>query len=605
MISTAGREINGFDHFLNAFMSIQFTFGDIGYHGERFSNDFWIDVNEDEKGWKGASPLLVSFLVPTWILLLQQERIMVAIGLHPTKSDMSILAGRGKLIGVFYKTSLNDMENVFVTKDRPNMPGFEIACSHTKLSFTKPVDAEPTRTTMIAVVDHEAETPSLAFTGHIDILADDLKMSLTFGQQVEFKSVSPCSYMLKIGTEKVLILTFPAPVTGPGSKTRVARKSFYVEFVAPAAQCWKSSRKIMYPMSLNSKGQPVLWSMPMVNLGKTPSTPIERRHWIYYMPFLAWSDREAQFGLNLAKTPGPLPMDLRYRFKNTLLMMFKCLTVGHDTPRQDYVIGLKTVDRAGIPSFQLVFFLNTFVLDEPNQSVILDASLLLMTDDIAEKHRSLLNELEKINLPWIDVYDEEMALWKRCLPAFVERCRTWKHLPSCEYLVESKVPRSFGLGQSPLCSCGNGKSKPAIFFPNLAIYKPLQKLLVRVAISPSFPIPVVDDDCTEEAPEGDKCRVCGKRKSKNDDSIFMCGKCGKVQYCSRICQLGDWNDHKRWCKMYRTSEDEKDEKKANGAVKVEQVEDNDKKDNKESTKLTKQENVKSREQNGVDEQNEG
>ncbi len=41
------------------------------------------------------------------------------------------------------------------------------------------------------------------------------------------------------------------------------------------------------------------------------------------------------------------------------------------------------------------------------------------------------------------------------------------------------------------------------------------------------------------------CRVCGK--GAQGEKLRCCGKCKKVYYCCRDCQLADWPSHKSDC----------------------------------------------------------
>eukprot|EP01122_Echinamoeba_exundans_P014346 TRINITY_DN6468_c0_g2_i1.p1 TRINITY_DN6468_c0_g2~~TRINITY_DN6468_c0_g2_i1.p1 ORF type:complete len:130 (-),score=9.71 TRINITY_DN6468_c0_g2_i1:687-1076(-) len=43
-------------------------------------------------------------------------------------------------------------------------------------------------------------------------------------------------------------------------------------------------------------------------------------------------------------------------------------------------------------------------------------------------------------------------------------------------------------------------------------------------------------------PGGDRCETCG---TAND--LKSCGRCLKVDYCSRECQMKDWKRHKTSC----------------------------------------------------------
>lgn len=44
----------------------------------------------------------------------------------------------------------------------------------------------------------------------------------------------------------------------------------------------------------------------------------------------------------------------------------------------------------------------------------------------------------------------------------------------------------------------------------------------------------------------DKCNVCGVPRS-SENQLKCCGKCKRVYYCSRQCQLRHWPEHKHMC----------------------------------------------------------
>ncbi|KAH7012577.1 uncharacterized protein B0I36DRAFT_399226 [Microdochium trichocladiopsis] len=73
-----------------------------------------------------------------------------------------------------------------------------------------------------------------------------------------------------LGKAVPLKLDFPIPVAESGCKIRIARKSSYVELVAPMdTDAWKSSPALLYPVLLNGHS-PTAWNMPYLNLHNLP-----------------------------------------------------------------------------------------------------------------------------------------------------------------------------------------------------------------------------------------------------------------------------------------------------------------------------------------------
>jgi hypothetical protein len=68
----------------NIFSGIQTAFGTISTIGKLHTNDFKIQVAEDDLRWQGESPLVVSFKTPSWFLLLEPQTAIIAFGLQST-----------------------------------------------------------------------------------------------------------------------------------------------------------------------------------------------------------------------------------------------------------------------------------------------------------------------------------------------------------------------------------------------------------------------------------------------------------------------------------------------------------------------------------------
>ncbi|KAK5731415.1 hypothetical protein LTR15_001355 [Elasticomyces elasticus] len=47
----------------------------------------------------------------------------------------------------------------------------------------------------------------------------------------------------------------------------------------------------------------------------------------------------------------------------------------------------------------------------------------------------------------------------------------------------------------------------------------------------------------------DECGKCGQSEKNNGTKLLVCGKCKAMQYCSKECQRGHWQAHKRYCKV--------------------------------------------------------
>ena len=138
----------------NIFASLQLAFGEISSSGSRHDDGFRVTVTEDVHGWKGHSPLIVSFLVPSCIVMQEPRTATVALAIQST--PQSVLTFRN-LLGLemnIYKTTLENEDHVYVTKFRPNLLGHASVCNFKYLDHVaNKLTNEEVATTVQANVD--------------------------------------------------------------------------------------------------------------------------------------------------------------------------------------------------------------------------------------------------------------------------------------------------------------------------------------------------------------------------------------------------------------------------------------------------------------------
>jgi hypothetical protein len=132
----------------------------------------------------------------------------------------------------------------------------------------------------------------------------------------------------------------------------------------------------------------------------------------------------------------------------------------------------------------------------------------------------------------IGLDEDGLRLWKKCLPALAERCRTWTHNPkTCEYAKHgATVPLSLKHREAALCFCGLGK------FPNDYLDIPNwetvgKKYSTRLAISRVFSAPFVE--------EGVDPKIMTMLKEIEGAASEQKGTDGKGRECRRCCKQDD------------------------------------------------------------------
>lgn len=102
----------------NIFSVVQVSFGNLSTTGTRNTDSFQVTIIEDELRWRGSSALIVSFLVPTWTLLLEPEAAMIAVGIQSTPTAAQTLLGMlGTEMKIFETTLVIGIDDEFDIED--------------------------------------------------------------------------------------------------------------------------------------------------------------------------------------------------------------------------------------------------------------------------------------------------------------------------------------------------------------------------------------------------------------------------------------------------------------------------------------------------------
>lgn len=528
----------------NAFQNYQSFFGCI--RADYRANPPSITIDEDIKGLQGSSPVVFTFYVPTWVLGVESLSLKVTIAVRPSPFVV------GKLLPILgikleiFSANITDRNYVHVTRERPGNLG-EVQKIR-KTSFTQ----RPQPISSIASLGSDAIKLHLdsdgkklvTLTNRATVVDAAAKVALTNNATVSVHQISSHAMRVTFGKHRYVI-PYPFPVDSTNSKTRIARKSHYVE-----VELRISNPTQKFGMSLNPfpiikhTGLLHLWNIHYIHLDQLPTLDLSREKRLDFVPphvGMAYSDRERR--LRETSMRGRLEesnADAMTNVKETIHTLF--VTICKQKSR---VFGLADPDNGG--TYTLIF-VNDMRLDLAANAVVVDAVVLPLTENIVEDLHIHIGNLHAAGIVTIKTFQDEVRVWKHLLPAFTERCRKWKHTLNCKYLTKG-VPVSEEMEQSPLCECGSGKDLgPFIKNKEWKVFAPHS---TRIAISPLFAVPFIDTigkSWLEDAKEKADVNACAKCDGPGKPKLLLCGACQKTKYCSAECQKEDWKSHKKQCK---------------------------------------------------------
>lgn len=579
------------------FSDVHVVFGTIEAEDERGTPEFAVIVTEDELSWSGEADIIATFPVPSRAVQMSPSNTNVGLCLRDTAQNMesSSRSGLGPNLSI-WETCMMDGDCVYITNNAPGQDGYPI---YNSLGQPHAQQSDDKECTSHFTVDLDESGNISSITGHLDVLSHTGKTLLAEKATVEVEKNSPFIFEISIGDREALYqLHFPVPVVKHGSKTRVARKSSYVEIIAPLADFATaqalddfiilntlSETSVGPPASQIRQSIPITLNIPHLSLDALPildASKIEGLKFLTTLVSLTFSTRErAKREQLMSSNPSGLTPSPRMNFKESIFTMFM-LASGHASGLQRGQTGLLAIEHPGRGGIHMLLFISALRLDPVHATVVLDAAVIPFTKEIIDSGdlESFLLILHSLEMGTIIVDDDELVLWKKALPALAERCRTWTHASDCEYAAgaHTTVPLSTEPGRRVLCRCGEGKL-PDGFITLPEWDTAARRYATRVAISPLFATPLVEDVFDPGAARTLVTSVMGKGRGKDEEApARCCGACGKVEgeaetgggaeglrlrrcarcraawYCSAECQRADWGKHQGECEETRKLE---------------------------------------------------
>ncbi|KAI4100501.1 MAG: hypothetical protein L6R37_005452 [Teloschistes peruensis] len=496
-----------------------------------------LSVEESDQGWQGSADLVVVCPVPAWGLLTgPRQGLTVQLVINTSPDNIARFTSHFGLQLIIFETSL---ENVGLYRNAPylrieqsgttNQPSPRALCAdrYAELIASSTFDAQHSLKRL------QIRKTFTKGSGESNALAS--------GATVAAIPVNSFTVDLKVGDATSQCLTFPFPVQTQNLKTRIARKSSWVEVEAAlynAAQ--EDAFDNWTRVCSGTTGPTYAEYLPRSRLDIQPRIPLTKTgsEWLNILMGGTTSSRDADV------ERGNLVSNAKRDLKQSLGNIFLAFAGLHFRSEGRPV---RTFQLCREESCHTIIFVSDMRHDLDLGSVVLDAWVLPLTIPRVQKLSNALAGLMEIKPLGINVSDSESILWKRLLPALAERCRTWNHTPQCEYHQKGIIPLSTEEAQNPLCGCGEGKV-PSDFAKSVKEWKPFAKYVTRIAIAPVFPVPYVEslsisDEKAARLTLEPSCDNCGKASKE----LKACGGCGKVRYCGKDCQKAGWKEHKRVC----------------------------------------------------------
>ncbi|KAI1821154.1 hypothetical protein F4861DRAFT_482569 [Xylaria intraflava] len=550
------------------FSSAQIVFGTVERQGSSHDEPATLNIKSDLKGWQGDSAMNVSFYVPTNVLFLDPDHTQIGLGVQQSISNAEIFQHLGEHTMVF-GTPLSNDSNVILSKFLPGTIGYPITCGRLDIGQTEDLHETVHSSAGIKTSLALDRDRVLSLCCHVDFVDEEINKLLTDKAPIILRQSLPTVIEIVFGKDTLVYpVTFPVPVSKETAKTRIARKSSYIEIIAPFAESTASTALefSLFPIALRPDAIPVIINGDYVNLESLPILSVEasdkrNNQWMTTLTSNQFSLREREIRnrneeLDQSEDRWLQRIDksLRVNLKDSIFTMFM-LSAG----LQGGQTGLFSLSHPTEGNCVLIF-VRTIRLHAAAASIVADAACLPLTRELLQSNvlDTFLLVLRELQICSITVDDEELALWKMVLPFMVERCRTWVHKPSCEYKQPgATIPLSMRKGDAFMCSCGNGVLPEN--YMSLPEWDEASKHMVRLAISPIFVPPILEstidpamsfpsvEDLGMGGLQLEKCWVCNATEASSGKKLLKCSRCREALYCSAECQKRDWRTHRMEC----------------------------------------------------------
>jgi hypothetical protein len=177
------------------------------------------DTQGGAAGLRESQSLIVSFLMPSWLLTMPGTTVALAFGAS-VSSSMKLMRRLGMHQELF-SASVTDKKHVHILPRRPNVQK-ELE------SFVLPLHPTTKTSAITYMAQMDASCQAIrTITARVD-LATKYANALSQDLDISSQHLSPCSVRLDVAGEPTTVI-FLYPIKGEDRKLRIARKSRYIE----------------------------------------------------------------------------------------------------------------------------------------------------------------------------------------------------------------------------------------------------------------------------------------------------------------------------------------------------------------------------------------
>lgn len=483
---------------LTVFDDVHLVFGRVTTSGDMMSGDADVKIQQDELGWSGTAPLVATFLVPTALLLKEPVSGLVGLGISMTAPDGGLFATTMDQSYVVYETILSNTARVFLSKHMPGTSAHKIMGGGVRQLHDKLANlAGQGPVTLSAGLPSDKQQGIVSLTARVQVSAEGQRLLLQDRTMKLSQDVHSTICVTFAKGQLTLPCRYPLPVVKDGMKVQLDRGCNYVDVTVHLANPGQFAVYRPLYTGITSDGLPMALSISHINLDHLPIIGLTNRRlpWLKTLASLQFSVRERR-----RRQPKTDSLEVYLKESISRMCMASSVSSVHTSGKTGEFQFCHWDPLTG--AVQMLILVSAVRLDGDAASVVLDAAVIPLTWQMMEckamiQFVDMVSSRVSSRVPSpARIGDVELKLWKSLIPSMVERCRTWNHLPTCEYTKKgATVPLSLRYQEQWLCSCGNGQ------FPDNYLALPgwdaVAQYAVRLAISPLFSVPFVEPIMSE------------------------------------------------------------------------------------------------------------